>query len=91
MVAKYGVVPASARRQAKPATAGGPRLSLKLPGLSKKDGEADNGGEVVEDKREGEKDMNPAKRRKIDSGEAVTRAKRAPVVKTPRKRKTGGR
>jgi hypothetical protein len=64
---------------------------LKLLGLSKKDGEADNSGEVVEDKREGEKDMNPVKRRKIDSGEVVMRAKRALVVKTPCKRKTGSR
>ena len=91
MVAKCGVVPASAKRQVEPAAASGPRLLLKLPALSKKDGEADNGGEVVEDKREGENDMNPAKRRKVDSGEAVTRAKKAPVVKKPRKRKTGGK
>jgi hypothetical protein len=91
MVAKYGVVLASARRQAKPATASGPRLLLKLLGLSKKDSEADNSGEVIEDKREGEKDINPVKRRKIDSREVVTRAKRALVVKTPCKRKTGSR
>ena len=64
---------------------------LKLLGLSKKDSKVDNSGKVIEDKWEGEKDINPIKRRKIDSGEAVIRAKRALVVKTPYKRKTGGR
>ena len=87
MVAKYGVVPASVRRQAKP----GPRLLLKLLGSSKKDSEADNSGKVIEDKWEGEKDINPTKRRKIDSREVVIRVKRALVVKTPYKRKTGSR
>jgi len=91
MVAKYGVVPASAKRQAKPAAASSPRLLLKLPGLSKKDGEADNGGKVVEDEQESEGDMNPTKKRKINSGAAVTRARKASVVKKPRKKKVGGR
>jgi hypothetical protein len=64
---------------------------LKLLGLSKKDSEADNSSKVVEDKWEGEKDINPIKRRKIDSREVVIRVKRALVVKTPYKRKTGSR
>ena len=91
MVAKYGVVLALARRQAKPATAGAPRLLLKLLGLSKKDSEADNSGKVVEDKREGEKDINPTNKRKVDSGEAVTIVGKALVVKKPYKRKNSGR
>ena len=91
MVAKYGVVPASARRQAKPVTAGAPRLLLKLPGSSKKDSEADNSGKAVEDGREGKNNMNPTNKRKVDSGEAVTTAGKALVAKKPRKRKNGGR
>ena len=87
MVAKYGVVLASARRQAKP----GPRLLLKLLGLSKKDSEADNSGEAVEDGREGKNNINPINKRKVDSGEAVTMVGKALVVKKPYKRKNGSR
>ena len=90
MVTKYGVVPASAKRQVKPAATSGPRLLLKLLALSKKDSKADNSSEVVEDKREGKNNINPIKRRKVDSGEAVIRVKKALVVKKPYKRKTGG-
>ena len=61
---------------------------LKLPRLSKKDGEADNSSEVVEDKQG---DNNPTgKKRKLNSEAATTRATRASVVKKPRKR-GGGR
>ena len=91
MVTKYGVVPASAKRQVKPAAASGPRLLLKLLALSKKDSEADNSGKVIEDKREGENDINPIKRRKVNSREVVIRVKKALVVKKPYKRKTGGK
>ena len=35
--------------------------------------------------------MNPVKRRKVDSGEAVIRVKKALVVKKPYKRKTGSK
>jgi hypothetical protein len=91
MVAKYGVVPASAKRRAKPAAASSPRLLLKLPGSSKKDSEVDNGGEVIEDGQEGKGDMNPAKKRKINSGAPATRARKASVLKKPPKKKVGGR
>ena len=91
MVTKCGVVLASANQQAKPAATSGPRLLLKLLRLSKKDSKADNSGKVIEDKREGENDINPIKRRKVDSREVVIRVKRALVVKKPYKRKTGSR
>ena len=91
MVAKYGVVLASAKRQVKPAAASSPRLLLKLLALSKKDSKADNSGKVIEDKREGENNINPVKRRKVDSREAVIRVKKALVVKKPYKRKTGSK
>ena len=64
---------------------------MKLLALSKKDSKADNSGKVVEDKREGENNINPAKRKKVDSREVVTRAKKALVVKKPYKRKTGSK
>ena len=64
---------------------------LKLLVLSKKDSEADNSSEVVEDKWEGENNINPIKRRKVDSREVVIRVKRALVVKKPYKRKTGSK
>ena len=90
MVAKYGVVLALVKQQVKPVATSGPRLLLKLLRLSKKDSGADNSGKVIEDKREGENNINPVKRRKVDSREAVIRVKKALVVKKPYKRKTGG-
>ena len=87
MVAKYGVVLALVRRQAKPS----PRLLLKLLGLSKKDSEADNSSKAVEDGREGKNNINPTNKRKVDSREAVTTVGKALVVKKPCKRKNGSR
>ena len=91
MVAKYRVVLASARRQAKPVTASAPRLLLKLLGLSKKDSKVDNSGEAVEDRRKGKNNINPMNKRKVDSGEAVITVGKALVVKKPYKRKNGSR
>ena len=91
MVAKYGVVPALARRQAKPITASAPRLLLKLLGSSKKDSKADNSGKAVEDRREGKNNINPTNKRKVDSREAVITVGKALVVKKPYKRKNGSR
>jgi hypothetical protein len=65
---------------------------LKLLGSSKKDGEADNSGKVVEDKPESESEINPIrKKRKTNFRAPVIRARKASVLKKPYRKKASSR
>jgi hypothetical protein len=64
---------------------------LKLLRLSKKDSKVGNSGKVIEDKQESKGNINPIKKRKINSRAAVTRVRKALVLKKPYKKKVSGR